>query len=197
MVTAKETYLFNLAVLEALHRLPDGAALTPDEAAIFLRTSPGTMERWRRTEKTGPSYIQAGAKGAKGVNQKITYIKGDLIIWQNSNKVTDSMSAAVRKGQAYLPFTDPTPKRSFYDLTTKRPFYLDKNGSLAGCVDMTPVDTVIDRLGKWDYEWLSPIDAASRVWSESAEHGAFAEGVKLALDVARKRIDDVINEKIR
>jgi hypothetical protein len=189
MDTEKEIYLFNLGVLEALHRLPDGAALTPDEAAIFLRTSPGTLERRRKTTNDGPNYVQAGAKGAKGVNQKITYIKGDLIIWQKSNKVTDSMSAAVRRGQAYLPFTDPTPKRSSYDLTTKRPFYRDKNSKVAGCVDTTPVNEIIDRLGKWEFEWLSPINAASKVWSDQPAHYAFAERIKVALEVAMKRIE--------
>lgn len=193
MAIAKNTLLSDLQILVGLHLLPDAAALTTDEAAIFLRLSRSSMERMRRVS-AGPDYVQGGGKGAKGVNQKCSYIKSDLIIYQNSNKVANSMAAAVRRGQAYMPYADPTPKRSLYDLITKRPFYRDEKGSLAGCVDETPVDTVIARLGAWEFEWLSPIHAASKVWSEQTEHVYFAKGIKVALDLAMKRIDEAIKD---
>jgi glucose/arabinose dehydrogenase len=186
--TSTITVLADLEILTGLHLLPDGAALTTDEAAIFLRVSKTTLERMRR-EGGGPVYIQGGLKGAKGVNHKVTYIKCDLITHQQANKVGNSMQAAVRRGQAYLPYVDPTPRRSPFDLITKRPFYVDANGQLTGCVDETPVGIVIARLGASKYLWLNPIHAAQMAWASGSDFAEFAGGVKLALHVAIDAID--------
>lgn len=83
--------LSQLSVLEALHLLPDSAALTTDEAAIFLRVSVTTLERLRRDD-TGPVYIQGGAAGARAINQRVTYLKSDLIAHQNSQRVNLTVS---------------------------------------------------------------------------------------------------------
>jgi hypothetical protein len=186
--TSTSVRLANLEILAGLNLLPDGAALTTDEAAIFLRVSKTTLERMRR-DGGGPTYIQGGPKGAKGSNQKITYIKINLIEYQDANKVDNSMQAAVRRGQAYLPYVDPTPRRSMFDLITKRPFYIDAKGRLMGCVDETPVSTVIARLGASEYVWLNPIHAAQMEWSSGPEFVEFAGGVKVALRVAIDAIE--------
>lgn len=182
--------LAELGVLDALARLPENVALTTDEAAIFLRLSPTTLERMRK-KGDGPTYTQAGAKGAKGTNQKCHYIKGDLIAYQSSNRVTNSLSAAMRRGQAFVPFQDPTPKRSDFDLVTKRPFYLDSSGSILSCVDEEPLRVVIGRISAFKIEWISPIAATSRGWSESVARKAYADLVKFALKFAIQKIDEV------
>jgi hypothetical protein len=86
-------------LLERLHRLPDACLLTTSEAAAFLRSSVTALERMRR-DGAGPVYVQAGAKGARGTNQKCLYEKADLLAWQRERKVASSMQAAIRKGQA-------------------------------------------------------------------------------------------------
>lgn len=82
--------------LAALHALPDHAALTTNEAALFLRLSTKTLERMR-LDGSGPHYLQAGAVGSRGGNQKCLYIKGDLWAWQQSNRVVNAMQAAARR----------------------------------------------------------------------------------------------------
>jgi hypothetical protein len=47
----------------------------------------------------GPTYVQAGAKGACGVNQKCLYQIADLLDWIDAQKVKGAMQAARRKGQ--------------------------------------------------------------------------------------------------
>jgi hypothetical protein len=101
------------AKLEALAHicsLPDSTWLTTYEASVFLRVSDSTLERMRQPGSTtqGPPYSQAGggkkdARGkavrAEGRNQKVLYKKGDLLAWLEQNRVSDSLKAAVRKGQ--------------------------------------------------------------------------------------------------
>ena len=175
-------------VLAALHRLPDSVMLTTDETAVFLRLSRPTLERMRR-DGTGPIYSQGGGKGAKGINQKCFYLKQDLLSYQGSQRVPNSMAAAVRRGQAFLAYVDPTPRRSVFDLTTKLPFYVDGNCNVESCVDHVAIDTVVKRLGSWAIEWLSPIPACSRSWVSSAELNLYSAPVRDALLLAVARID--------
>ena len=179
--------LGELAILDALNRLPDGAALTTEEAAAFLRLSPTTMERMR-LKGNGPKYVQSVAKGAKGSNQRCTYLKSDLIAWQNSNRVTDSMAAAARRGHAFMPYLDPTPKRSLYDLVTRRPFYIDQHGQVAGSLAKTQVITVLVRLGSWRIDWLNPIAAVDRVWRPNSGLHEYAIDVSAALQAAQRHL---------
>lgn len=185
-----EKRLAELGVLDALARLPENVVLTTDEAAIFLRLSTTTLERMRK-RGDGPTYTQAGAKDAKGTNQKCHYIKGDLIAYQRSNRVTSSLSAAIRRNQAFMPFQDPTPKRSDFDLVTKRPFYFDNSQRILSCVDDEPIRVVITRIGAFSIEWISPIAATSRAWCESTSRKAYADSVKFALNLAIQKIDEV------
>lgn len=181
--------LADYAVLEALHRLPDSVALTTDEAAIFLRCSVSTMERLRR-DPSGPAYLQGGKKGAKGVNQKCTYLKGELIKYQESLKVSSSMDAAVMRGQAYMPYANPTPKRSLYDHSTKRPFYINKQKLIVGSIDDTSLGVILSRIGKFDIDWLNPIYAATRPWAAEPEHKLYADEVRKSLRYALRLLDE-------
>ncbi len=180
--------LSDMSVLTGLHMLPDSVALTTDEAAIFLRLSPSTMERMRK-DGSGPNYIQGGAKGAKGVNQKVTYLKLDLIKWQESRKVSNSMQASVNRAQAFVPYADPTPKRSHFDLVTRLPFYVDANGAIAGSVHATPIGTIVLRLGSTSYVWLSPLLAVQKAWSSEMQFLEFASQLRHALAAAMAAID--------
>jgi hypothetical protein len=180
--------LADLDVLERLHRLPDDCALTTDEAAIMLRLSPPTLDRMRRNG-SGPAYIQGGGKGSKGTNQRVTYLKSDLLRWQSEHKVTSTMAAAVRRGQAFMPYVNPIPRRTDFDLITKRPFYMDASGHLSGSVEDEDVQAVIDRLGLQPIVWLSPVAAAVAPWSVHAQQVQFAANVRTALLQAVELID--------
>ncbi|WP_414442482.1 helix-turn-helix domain-containing protein [Burkholderia sp. 22PA0106] len=167
-------------VLAALHALPDQAALTTAEAALFLRLSPKTMERMR-LDGSGPAYVQAGAKGARGANQKCLYLKSALLQWQRANQVSYAMEAAVRRGQAF---------RTIFDLVIEAPFYLRSDGAIVGAAEDTRLDVVIGRFGagEWPLIWLPVVDAASREWSDPAVHQDFALQVQSALAIASQRI---------
>jgi hypothetical protein len=185
----------DLLELEILHRLPNDAALLTDEAAAILRRSPSSLERMRKNG-SGPAYSQGGEKGARGTNQKCTYLKGDLIQWQKDNRVASSMAAAVRRAQAYVPYVDPTPRRSSYDLVTKRPFYIDSSGLVAGAFEQTDVDVVIRRLGSWRIDWLNPIAASDRLWSSIDDYREFAIGVRSALQKAVETVSESLKNDV-
>ena len=190
-VSSSNVRLADLEVLECLGRLPDGVALTTDEAAVFLRLSRTTLERMRRLG-TGPQYIQGGGAGARGTNQKCSYLKGDLVNWQQSNRVSNSMAAAVRRGQAYMPFVDPTPKRSYFDLVTHRAFYVDKNRLIAGSMDDTLIETVMARLGRWRIVWLNPVAAVDLNWSDTAAFNEYGRGIQHSLSVALESVTNAL-----
>ncbi len=88
----------SLDLLDRLHRLPTSVVLDTKQTAAFLGTSVSTLERMR-VKACGPTYVQAGVKGASGVNQKCLYQIADLLDWINAQKVKGSMQAAKRKGQ--------------------------------------------------------------------------------------------------
>lgn len=88
----------SLDLLDRLHRLPMTVVLDTKLTAAFLGTSVSTLERMR-VKACGPTYVQTGARGARGVNQKCLYQIADLLVWIDAQKVKGSMQAAIRKGQ--------------------------------------------------------------------------------------------------
>ena len=118
-MSSHDAALKTYEVLAALHALPDKAALTTAEAALFLRLSPKTLERMR-LDGSGPTYTQGGIRGARGGNQKCLYLKIDLLTWQQANQVSNSMEAAVRRGHAF---------KTVFDLIAEAPFYVRHLGA--------------------------------------------------------------------
>lgn len=172
-------------VLAALHALPDQAALTTAEAALFLRLSPKTMERMR-LDGSGPSYVQAGVRGARGGNQKCLYVKAALLAWQQANQVSSAMEAAVRKGQAF---------RTILDLVDEAPFYFDSVGRVAGMAEDIPLVEAIERLGsdEWELVWLPVIEAAGREWEDLTSHQIFARELRCALAATEQKISAALD----
>lgn len=168
----------NLDILARLHQLPDAAALTTSEAAVFLRASVSSLEAMR-AKGTGPAYVQGGGLGASGSNQKCLYEKGDLLEWLRSQKVRSTVEAAMRKGQLF---------QSLFDLEKAEAFWVRDSGDILGMVEQAPVATVLGRLGVFDVEWLPVTEAAAREWGDAASHQAFADEV---LDVLRREIGRV------
>lgn len=178
----KQKRIEDLDILGALHLLPDLAALTTEEAAVLLRLSPTTLERMRR-DGSGPPYIQGGKKGARGTNQKITYLKKDLLDYQQGLKVDSSMAAAVRRGQAWIPYANPTPKRSPYDLGTKRPFYMSGGEmDIVACVLEVTMSEFIESLGQYRIEWLNPVHAGMLNWVNVAAKEQFVAQLRDKLE---------------
>lgn len=169
----------DLEILNLLQRLPDDTALTTEEAAVVLRTSPRTMERWRKPPPSGPLFIQSGEEGATGSNQRITYLKKDLRDWQEKNKVASSIEAAVRKGQMFA---------TLADLAEESPFWRTPNGRIGGPVYDTSVEIFLARLGKWGIEWLAADDAASETWESLLSQRAFVVAVS---DVLRNHMGKI------
>lgn len=176
---ANREMLHRLDVLERLHRLPDAAALTTSEAAVFLRSSVSALEAMR-AKGTGPTYIQGGGRGAAGTNQKCLYEKADLLAWQRSNKVSSTVEAAVRKGQLF---------GSIRDVANLEPFWLDKKGQVIGMIEAETIETVLARLGLYDIEWLPVMDALGRPWSEIESHRTVAAQASSLLRQQLHRID--------
>lgn len=176
---ANRDMLHRLDVLERLHRLPDAAALTTSEAAVFLRSSVSALEAMR-AKGTGPTYIQGGGRGAAGTNQKCLYEKADLLAWQRSNKVSSTVEAAVRKGQLFV---------SIHDIANLEPFWLDSKGQVVGMIEAETIETVLARLGVYDVEWLPVMDALGRSWSEIESHQRVAAQASSLLRQQLYRID--------
>ncbi len=165
-------------VMTILLNLPNNAQLTTSEAALFLRKSVTTLERWRVSGE-GPDYIQSGKAGAKGSNQSVLYEKADLIAWTQANKVSNTMQAAVRKGQAFT---------SIMELAHEEAFYVDQDGNIESLAENNPLDTVMERIGGWNLAWMTPVDAASGRWNDLSAHKEFASSVEQVLSNAIKSV---------
>jgi hypothetical protein len=166
-----EKTLAELDVLERLHRLPDAVALTTSEAAIFLRSSVSALESMR-AKGVGPTYSQAGVRGAAGSNQKCLYEKADLLAWMRSNKVASTVEAAVRKGQLFM---------SIFDIVRAEAFWMDSNHAIVDMVERAAVSVAVARLGIYDIEWLPVVDAVAAKWLDSMAHQALATQVEAIL----------------
>lgn len=175
-----DSALKTFETLAALHALPDKAALTTAEAALFLRLSPKTMERMR-LDGSGPRYVQAGTVGSRGGNQKCVYLKESLLAWQQVNQVSNAMEAAVRRGKAF---------KTLADLVVEAPFYTVSTGRIAGTAEDTSLDAVIERLGSEDWEliWLPVVDAASVEWSAVTAHEEFLREILAVLATQKQKI---------
>ena len=157
-------------VLNCLYALADEVMLTTTEAAIFLRVSVTTMERWRRQDGVGPEYIQPGVAGAKGTNQSCYYLKSALIAWQKKNTVTGSLAAAIRKVQTFT---------TIFDIAESLPYYLNPNGDVESMVENNTLGTVVERVGQnWEVVWMPATEACSRRWSSLAAHKDLADKVQ-------------------
>lgn len=165
------TAVAELEALELLHRLPEQALLTTAEAAVFLRSSVRSLERMRQPGGGGPVFVQGGAKGTAGSNQKCLYMKKDLIAWVESLKVSDNIEAAVRKGQLF---------RTLADLVEERPFWIDASGRVGGLVEESDADLLVERVSKpsnWRIEWLQAGDAVVREWTSLEDHKRTADAL--------------------
>jgi hypothetical protein len=171
--------LADLQALELISRLPDDVWLTVEEAAIFLRMSPSSLNKMRMPGHPtgGPVYSQGGKSGARGSNQKVLYKKADLKAWHEANAVSDTLAAAVRKGQLFM---------SLAVLAEPEAYWLNPKGEVAGLVEETDVDVFFKRLGKWEIRWMDPLEAAGEEWESLLALKTHAE----ALD---KRISGLRN----
>jgi hypothetical protein len=170
-----------LAQLEAWERikaLPEDYPLKTAEAAVFITFSVATMERMR-TKGTGPDYFQGGIRrdgsqpAPEGTNQHVRYFKPDLHAWRKRGMVSSTMQAAKLKGHVFA---------TIFDLAEQHPFYIDPaDGGVAGMVEHTPIEIVIERLGQWEIVWMPAIEAASQRWSNLAVHRAFAGKIQSVL----------------
>lgn len=179
--------LADLQALEILLRLPDDAALTTDEAAIVLRTSPRTLERMRAPDSTtkGPEYIQGGDRGARGANQRVTYTKRALQDWQRSHTVSNNLEAAVRRGQLFS---------TVGSLAEPTPFWTDASGRFVGPAEEDDIETFLDRLGWLEVEWATPLEAATREWEDGAAFVSCAKRIAATLEAERSALASRILE---
>lgn len=172
---------------DRINAWPADKPLKAKEAAIFTRFSLSTLSRMR-TAGTGPDYFQGGVRkdGSKpsevgGTNQHVLYFKEDIVAWWKACKVSSTMMAAIRKGQTF---------KTIETLAEQQPFYIDERGRVESCVEDCAMETVIERLGVWEIEWLAPTEAAARVWSNPKAQQKLASAVKDGLSGLIQAIDN-------
>ncbi len=176
----------------AIQAWPEEMPLKPKEAAIFMRTSESTLQRLRQNG-TGPDYFQGGIRrsgdqpAAAGTNQHILYWRADIRAWWEAGKVSSSMMAAIKKGQA---------RRTVFDLSIEEAFYTDDQGSIESSVEDQTLQTIVDRLGKWDIVWITPVEAATRPWIRIEPHQAFVNEIKSIMLHFQGKMDSTIEKEI-
>lgn len=177
------TLVEQLTALELIARLPDDTPLTVEEAAIFCRCSVSKMNkmRMRGYHTKGPDYIQGGSEGTRGTNQTVLYLKRDLVAWLEGNRVSDTLEAAVRKGQMFATLISL--------VTEERAFWRAPSGGIGGLVEGTDVEVFYERLFKWQIVWLTLLEALEEDWESASirEMKALSEGMQDALGDARSK----------
>ncbi len=98
--------------------------------------------------------------------------------------MSNSLEAAIRKGQAFS---------TIFDLAKQEAFYVDGEGVVESMVEENTLGTVVDRIGEWDIVWLTPIEAASRRWTDLSKHEEFANQVQSLLSHALQRVQSGVD----
>lgn len=171
----------DLQALDLISRLPDDVWLTVEEAAVFLRRSVSSINKLRMpgSPVQGPVYSQGGRSGALGSNQKVLYKKADLKAWHEENAVSDTLAAAVRKGQLFM---------SLADLAEPEAHWINPKGEVAGLVEETDVEVFFKRLGTWEIRWMDPLEAAGEEWESLAALKSHAEAMDKRIGSVRSII---------
>lgn len=148
--------LHDLTVVEAIARLPSNTILKPEEAAVFLRVSAKTLERYRSVGG-GPPYIQNNAEDSTGANRSVRYFKSDLEQWASTQRFGSTLEAAMKRGQMFS---------SIHDLAIEFPIWLDPFGRVEGLVESMDVDLIIERIlaGESSIEFSDPFDLLAMPW---------------------------------
>lgn len=55
-------------------------------------------------------------------------------------------------------------------------------------VEENLLETVVDRIGGWDIEWIRPVEAACRPWADVSKHRSLAASVQSILSDAALRV---------
>lgn len=180
--------LADLSAVERLHLLPDSVPLTTSEAAIFLRVSDTTLERWRRAG-TGPVYSQAGEVGSRGTNQKCLYLKSDLVEYLFTLRVTSSMDAAVRKGQmAGSPKFKASSTIELKEIINRRAFLLDDMGRIELDIESMPASDATSVLGR-PISWKTAAEAMLGKWQWAHSRAKFGKEVARSLILHAKQFE--------
>lgn len=173
---------------ERINAWPENKPMKTKEVAIFTRLSVSTLSRMR-IAGTGPDYFQGGMRSdgsipsqAAGTNQHVLYFKKDIQAWWAAGKVSSTIMAAIKKGQLKNFAT-------LADIAEEQPYYMDPQGRIEACVEDVAMETVLERLGVWEIEWLPPVNAASRVWSDPQAQRGLVSAFKRILSDSIQAID--------
>lgn len=163
-----------LQILQAVVALPDGALLTSDEAAVFLRMSKSSLERLRYTDH-GPRYQQIG-----GATSPCKYLKRDLLEWIESTTSHNAIGHAKIKGLTFA---------TLQDVAEQAAFYVDDRGNVESLVEANSINTVVERIGVWAIDWLTPAEACGRSWLDLGTHKQLAGAVSSTLSRALQAVE--------
>ena len=162
---------------DRINALPDNHLLTSAEAAVFLDISPATLERWATSFEDNVPISQRIGFGRTAPRR---YVKADLLAFQEREGAP--LGALPRDKRKIRCFRDVA------DLALQLPYYLDEFERVVGLVEKQPLVVVIARLGVWKIVWLNAIEAASRNWSNLAEHRKHARDVSMVLNQSKRAV---------
>lgn len=178
--------LEELAVIDAIARLPSSAILKPEEAAVFLRVSAKTLERYR-SESSGPVYVQNNQENSIGANRSVRYRKEDLEAWVLSQRVESTVHAAAVRGQMFS---------SIHDLVNDIPVWMGTTGLVDGLVEKTDVSILIERIQQqiFSIEFIEPFELLRSRWSCERSRGDYFKTLSGLLFDLKSRSESFFNE---
>lgn len=189
-VTIRGKKFSMLDVLQRLDKVPPIAAMSTQEAGLFLGYSVSQMERMRiagtgpRYRQTPPEPIPKPKRGEerkkRGTNLHVAYQKAELMAWAEKNTASSAMEHAAKHKRTFA---------TLFEVLEEIPFYVDETGAVEGMAEENSLATVIDRLGVWEIEWMPAVEACSRPWAALGPHRELAGQVQEVLSKARGGVD--------
>lgn len=169
--------------IAALH---DGTTLDSELAALYLGMSEKKLEELRHHDGAGPTIAKYPDPNAKGQNQPVIYMLGDLRDYQKKMKATGSFDAAIKA-------------QSMFQLATqKRSFFAHLDGKFVGDLiadaqdpTLRDRDELMSQLAAEQIQVVSltPLEAGARRWSNPKAHRDLVETIKAAMSQEKDALD--------
>lgn len=173
-------------IWEVLDKLPDSAVIPAEMAEVYLDVHEKTLARLRQKRESGelnsgPPYIQHRTKaGTKARNQKVSYEMGDLRAYRASQKVGNTMEAAVLREMAFAALPDLLEPHPFWVRTIRS----ESRGGMGRATVSKSREVIVGHIQTVSYEQLSQLlaDPDAEIQQLSLDH---AMGMDWADEEAR------------
>ncbi|SEA43660.1 hypothetical protein SAMN05421875_1137 [Acidovorax soli] len=159
------------------------------KTAVLLQCSLRTLQTLRENGN-GPDYFKLGvrmscADSPRQDGQTVLYRKQDVVDWFKENKLDLRYPDLYHQASALKRFD--AGQWMLDDIA----YWVDPEGCIGGPVEESSLAELAERIESWDVDWLPPVEAALRKWSDPVQHKELSTRLISEFDSLSARAADI------